>query len=140
MSGETDIEKLIKTMQPELSNEEYVFSTLTMDLSSILEMDPWAIIQENEGTTVIIDVEKAEKNHILSESIFKRITLKVHSSLNAVGLTAMVSVKLMELGISANVIAGYYHDHIFVQTEYAEKALIGLLELSKSSRGKINNS
>jgi hypothetical protein len=52
----------------------------------------------------------------------------------------MVSVKLMELGISANVIAGYYHDHIFVQTEYAEKALIGLLELSKSSRGKINNS
>ncbi len=45
----------------------------------------------------------------------------------------MVSVKLMELGISANVIAGYYHDHIFVQTEYAEKALIGLLELSKSS-------
>ncbi len=35
MSGETDIEKLIKTMQPELSNEEYVFSTSTMDLSSI---------------------------------------------------------------------------------------------------------
>lgn len=140
MSGETDIEKLIKTMQPELSNEEYVFSTSTMDLSSILEMDPWAIIQENEGTTVIIDVEKAEKNHILYESIFKRITLKIHSSLNAVGLTAMVSVKLMELGISANVIAGYYHDHIFVQTEYAEKALIGLLELSKSSRVKINNS
>ncbi len=40
MSGETDIEKLIKTMQPELSNEEYVFSTSTMDLSSILEIDP----------------------------------------------------------------------------------------------------
>lgn len=131
MSGETDIEKLIKTMQPELSNEEYVFSTLTMDLSSILEMDPWAIIQENEGTTVIIDVEKAEKNHILSESIFKRITLKVHSSLNAVGLTAMVSVKLMELGISANVIAGYYHDHIFVQNRICRKSfnrIIGVIK------------
>lgn len=133
MPGETDLYKLIKTMRPELSKGEYVFSTLKMDLSSIIDMKPWAIIHENEGTTIIIELEKAEKNHIPYESVFRRITLNVHSSLNAVGLTARVSAKLTELGISANVVAGYYHDHIFVQTEYAEKALIGLLDLSKSS-------
>jgi hypothetical protein len=49
--------------------------------------------------------------------------------LDAVGLTAAFSSKLAEHGISANVIAGYFHDHIFVQKEHAEKAIAALNEL-----------
>ena len=64
------------------------------------------------------------------ESIFKCITLKVHSSLETVGLTAAVSNKLAERGISANVIAAYFHDHIFVQAEKADVALSALNEFS----------
>ncbi|MGK0170517.1 MAG: hypothetical protein ACI9W2_002243, partial [Gammaproteobacteria bacterium] len=64
------------------------------------------------------------------ESVFRRITLTVHSSLDTIGLTAAVSSKFAEHGVSANVIARYYHDHIFVQSECAEHAIAALSELS----------
>jgi hypothetical protein len=79
--------------------------------------------KESEGLTLIISVEDAEKANIAYESKFKQITLTVHSSLDAVGLTAAIAIKLASHGISANVVAAYYHDHIFVQSEKADKAL-----------------
>ena len=56
-------------------------------------------------------------------SVFRLISLHVHSSLDAVGLTAAFSTALGNAGISANVVAAYYHDHIFVPTDKADKAL-----------------
>ena len=50
----------------------------------------------------------------------------MHSALEAVGLTAAVSAALTRHGISANVVAAYYHDHIFVPAEDAERALLAL--------------
>jgi hypothetical protein len=60
------------------------------------------------------------------EGVFRCITLGIHSSLEAVGLTAAVAGKLATHGIAANVIAAYFHDHIFVQSELADRA-IGIL-------------
>jgi hypothetical protein len=57
--------------------------------------------------------------------------LQVHSSLEAVGLTAIISGKLASYDISANVIAGFYHDHVFVPEQDAEQALELLNNLSK---------
>ncbi len=48
--------------------------------------------------------------------------------MEAVGLTAAVATKLASYGISANVVAAYYHDHIFVQIEKADEALLALKE------------
>ena len=59
------------------------------------------------------------------------ISLNVHSSLDAVGLTAAFSNRLAEYGISANVVAGFYHDHIFVHSELAEKAIRALGEIAR---------
>ena len=82
-------------------------------------------------------VEMAAVNPIASrleyEQVFCCITLQVHSSLEAVGLTAVFSTRLAERGISANVVAGYYHDHIFVQSDYAETALDALRKLSQEA-------
>jgi len=64
-----------------------------------------------------------------------RITLEVHSSLEAVGLTAAVSQALASEAISANIMAGYFHDHIFVPESAGERAMACLTLLSASAEG-----
>jgi hypothetical protein len=57
--------------------------------------------------------------------------LTVHSSLEAVGLTAAVSRALTDANISCNVVAAYYHDHIFVPVQDAKRAMETLVKLTK---------
>ena len=61
------------------------------------------------------------------------ITLEVHSALDAVGLTAAFAQALTAAHISCNVVAAYFHDHIFVDKKDAAKAMEVLLGLAKSS-------
>ena len=132
MTGEKDIDKLLKSMSPELMDEEYVFCTFCdARYGDYPDLEPIAAISESEGLTLIVTKSKADVRGLNYESVFKRITLNIHSSLDAVGLTAAFSNKLTEKGISANVIAGYYHDHIFVQREFAERAIGALNELGR---------
>ena len=132
MTGERDLEKLLASMSPELMDGEYVFCTFqNAQYGDYLDLEPVAAIRESEGLTLIIPKRKADDKNINYESAFKRITLRIHSSLDAIGLTAAFSSKLTEHGISANVIAGYYHDHIFVQSEFAERAIEALSELAR---------
>ena len=81
--------------------------------------------------TIIITKNKADKNKLSYESVFNKITLEIHSSLDAVGLTAAFSKQLTEYNISANVVAGYYHDHIFVPKDKAQLAVKVLEKLTK---------
>ena len=132
MSVERDLEKLVASMSPALMDGEYVFCTFKdARYGDYLDLQPIVTIEESEGLTLIVPKKIANENSIRYESVFKRITLGVHSSLNAVGLTAAFSSKLGEHGISANVIAGYYHDHIFVPEELADKAIEALNELAR---------
>jgi uncharacterized protein len=130
MSGETDLRMLLGSMDPQLSEERYVFHSMSGSYAEIITLEPWAIITENEGLTIIIEENTARLNGIPVLSIFKRITLNIHSSLEAVGLTAAISTALAEAGISANVVAGFYHDHVFVQEHVANEALRVLRDLS----------
>ena len=131
MAGEKSLEKLLKNISPELIDGEFVFCTFQgSKYGDHLDLDPIASISEPEGLTLVIPKAIADNRRIDYESVFKGITLRVHSSLDAVGLTTAFSRKLTGHGLSANVIAGYYHDHIFVQSEYAEKAIDALKELA----------
>ena len=131
MTGVVELNELLKSMQPEIQNGEYVFCTVEGEFSDYTHLYPLASFVEPEGLTLILSVEAAEKYQLPYESKFKQITLTVHSSLDAVGLTAAVATKLSSCGISANVVAAYYHDHIFVQSEKADEALSALKELGE---------
>ncbi len=133
MSGEKDLTKLIASMTPVLAGESYIFGTLdSCDYQQLSLIKPLCTFQEKEGLTVIVSQNKAEEHNIEYTGIFKCITLNVHSSLEAVGLTAAVASKLAQSNISANVVAAYYHDHIFVGESDAENALHALIELTQA--------
>jgi hypothetical protein len=132
VAGETNLINLLAAMQPILLDEEYVFCTVSgAKYGDYAEITPLASYLESEGLTLLVSRDNAEKANLKYEGVFKGITLTVHSSLEAVGLTAAVSNKLAEKGISANVIAAYYHDHIFVQAEKAEMAIAALNEFGR---------
>jgi uncharacterized protein len=132
MAAINDLEILLKSMSPELIEGNYVFCTVNGALSDYLALEPIATFQEKEGLTLVLEEEKAAAAKLDFDAIFSLITLSVHSSLEAVGLTAAFATKLGSYGISANVVAGYYHDHIFVQKDKADAAMSALKEFSES--------
>ena len=132
MRAETDLDKLIKGMTPKLNDGAYVFVTLK-DVSQIDRNDTICEFKEEEGITVVIEKNKADLLKLDYEFVLSWITLTIHSSLEAVGLTAAISTALTNHNISCNVIAGYYHDHLFVSKQDSEKAVQVLIDLSKST-------
>lgn len=130
MSGITDINELLRSMSPRLIEGEFVFCTVSGSLKEYVELNPVAAIIESEGLTLVVEKSVAENASLAFEGSYRQITLTVHSSLEAVGLTAAVASQLASKGISANVIAAYYHDHIFVQADRAAAAVSALKEFS----------
>jgi len=128
MVGITNLEELLKSMSPQISSVDYVFCTVEGELADYMDINPLASFMEPEGLTLILSVPEADKAQFLYDNTFKQITLTVHSSLAAIGLTAAVASKLSSYEISANVVAAYYHDHIFVPSDKADQALKALKE------------
>ncbi|MFH6984408.1 ACT domain-containing protein [Marinoscillum luteum] len=129
MTGETNLTTLIRSMMPELQPGEYVFASVT-SLSGISREDTICEFREAEGTTVVLERKRADALGISYDFVASWITLKVHSSLAAVGLTAVFATALAKSNISCNVMAGYYHDHIFVDAGDAQRAVDVLRGLS----------
>lgn len=129
MSGEKNLEKLLKSMKPEPVSGDYVFCKI-QSLENLNFNDIEMFFKEKEAITLILKKEIAEKLHLEYSLIMSWITLTVHSSLEAVGLTAAFSKVLSENGISCNVVAAFYHDHIFVPKKDTDKAIHILNELS----------
>jgi len=132
MTAITDLNILLKSMSPELIEGNYVFCTVEGELADYVHLNPMATFREKEGLTLVLTEEVATQAQLSFDGVFSLITLSIHSSLEAVGLTAAFATKLGSYGISANVIAGYYHDHIFVQKNKADEAMSALREFSEA--------
>lgn len=130
-AGETNLEKLIANMEPVANKGDYVFASIS-STSSIPREITICEVKEKEGITVVVSKEDADSLGLSYDYIVAWITLNIHSSLAAIGLTAAFSTALGNNGISCNVIAGYYHDHIFVDKNDKTKAMQVLQAMSKS--------
>jgi hypothetical protein len=123
--------EMIRQLQPELDPAEYVFATFT-DPAKVdaAALEPLCSFREKEGLSLILKAGTAQAKGIAAGPRFRRITLTVLSSLESVGLTAAVAGCLADKGISANVVAAFHHDHVFVPAARAEEAMAILHELS----------
>ena len=122
MTGETNLATLLKTAKPEHNAGEYVFCRVA-DTGGFPIDEVVMVFKEAEGVTLIVRKEWADRNGLDYSFVAAWITLMVHSSLAAVGLTAAFSTALASNGISCNVVAAYYHDHIFVDTRDLARAM-----------------
>ena len=133
MRGETDLSKLLQNMRPERNPGEYVFCVVD-SFEQAEALKPVCLFQETEGTTAILLREQADTMSLSYSLVCAWITLTIHSSPEAVGLTAAVSRALAEENIRCNVVAAYYHDHLFVPVEDGERAMKVLAALIEASR------
>ncbi len=130
MTGETNLPHLLKSMQPVLDPKHWVFVSLPWEQASSSLEDAAGWVREEEGVTLILAQQAADRAGLSYQNLFQRITLQVHSSLVAVGLLAEITRALAEADIASNVISGYYHDHLYVPAGKGAEALGILQELS----------
>lgn len=122
MEGEVNLNNILKNLNPLLNEGKYVYCTVD-NIDEIPFSKILFLFKEAESITVILEKEDAEALNLNFSYVASWITLEVHSSLSAVGLTAKFSQALSDAGISCNVVAAYFHDHIFVDEKDATKAI-----------------
>ena len=126
----TDLEVLLRSLKPKLQDDFWVFTqTGTCHPEWITTPEVIAFFKETEAITLVCTEEFAINHDLQFHGVYRCITCNVYSSLEAVGMTAAISAKLTRYGISANVIAAYHHDHIFVPAGKAELAIQAMKEL-----------
>jgi len=132
MSGGTDLDVLLASMEPVPAEGVFVFASVPAQDAASHLAKAVGFFREEEGVTLILPAEAA--GGLAASPPMRLITLTVHSSLEAVGLTTAFATALTEAGISANVVAGFYHDHIFVPEWEAVRALEALKALSRKGK------
>lgn len=128
-TGETDLKTLLKSLTPTHQPGDFVFCSL----EELPAVDPASVImtfREKEGVTLVLQKAEADRLKLDYSFVAAWITLEVHSSLAAVGLTAAFSTALADEGISCNVVAASYHDHLFVPKADLPRAMAVLKKLS----------
>lgn len=130
MPGETDLAKLLASLDPQLDPREFGYAILPHGTPLPPRFNPLGLFHEDEGLTVIAAAADLAASGIPALTGLARLTMMVQSSLEAVGMTAAMATALTRAGISANVIAAYHHDHIFVPWDRREEAVAVLRALA----------
>ncbi|MBB6171574.1 hypothetical protein HNR23_001634 [Nocardiopsis mwathae] len=110
-TAEHDLTRLLTGMRPELRPGRYVFTHADRVPEGV---QPVVTVAEDEALTIVCRQAEADAAGLAYDYQAAWITLRVHSALEAVGLTAAVSAVLADADLSCNVVAGFHHDHLFV--------------------------
>ncbi|MFZ5638128.1 MAG: ACT domain-containing protein [Pseudomonadota bacterium] len=119
--GETDLRRLLAGLAPALATRPRAIRTQAHDAP--VPAGAILLFREDEGTTVVVEAEDVG-------TTWAQITLRIHSSLEAVGMMAAISAALAARDIPCNVVSAYYHDHLFVPWERREDAMAALRALT----------
>jgi hypothetical protein len=126
--GERDLARLLRTMEPVLFPEAYGYAVWPGEVTPVWA---FALVAETEGLTIVAPLDRLQAAGLVSDP-WARISLTVESDLAAVGLTAAFATALGARGISCNVIAGFHHDHLFVQWDRRLEAVLALEALTRA--------
>ena len=126
-----ETQAMIAGMTPIIVPGDWVFCAVTG--AGTIPADAFAVIQEAEGTTLILPEATAKTGGYPCSGVMQLITLQVNSDLEGVGLTAAVATALATRNIPCNVVAGYHHDHIFVPKTQAGIAYAALLDVQNAA-------
>jgi uncharacterized protein len=120
--GETDLDAMLASLAVERRPGVFTYIAVQVPTPGLIA-SAHALVKEGRLTTIVLPVEAAERAGQATTIRFAWLTLTVQSSLEAVGLTAVVSTRLAELGIPCNVLAGYHHDHLLVPVDRVDDAI-----------------
>lgn len=132
MAGITDLDELLGSLDPELHPLPWVYAVVPEIPAAV---EPFAVVREQEGVTLVLTVDEAARLGLPVGSRFALITLRVHSALEAVGMTAAFARVLADAGMSCNVVAGFHHDHLLVPWARGAEAVDLLRGLAERPSG-----
>jgi hypothetical protein len=127
MSGETDLDTLLRSMSARLVEGVYVFATVAAMPEGVR---PRMMFQEAEGITLVLRDTEAAALGLAYAFPSRMITLDVHSSLEAVGFMARIASALADQGMGVNPVSAFFHDHLFVPADRADDAMRILAEFA----------
>ena len=131
MTGETNLDRLVQSMSPELVDGLYVFATVAE--GAVPEgVVPRMLFREAEGVTLVLRQDEAEAAGLEHAFPCRMITLNIHSSLEAVGFLARITTALARADMGVNPVSAFFHDHLFVPDGREGDALAVLAALSKA--------
>lgn len=126
-----DLPQMLATLDAVARDGEFVYATVVDGHPATGRA--LAVVVEDEGTTVVLRRPDADELDLSYDFVAAWLTLTVHSALDAVGLTAAFSRALGDAGISCNVLAGSYHDHLLVPAHERDRAIAVLRSLREGS-------
>jgi len=132
VTGKINLKALLANAKPEMQEGTFVFCTLADSEQIPATVKPILTFCEQEGMTIVIRREEAERVGLAYQFASRLITLRVHSSLDAIGFLAAITARLAKADISVNAVSAFYHDHLFVPHQRAAEALRLLQNLSNA--------
>tara|TARA_R110002072_G_scaffold150859_1_gene299517 strand:+ start:489 stop:914 length:426 start_codon:yes stop_codon:yes gene_type:complete len=131
MTGETNLDELIRSLSAELIEGLFVFVTIPTGRRTE-NLKPRMVFEEAQGTTLIMLKSEAESHSLSYEFPCRMITLNIHSSLEAVGFIARIASELAKYDMGVNPVSGFFHDHLFVPDGREHQAMDILQKLARS--------
>ena len=133
MAEITNLKQILASLKPKLQMGEYAFCVVSEEKFRHMNIKALCTFKEKEGISAILDRPSADSNGIHYDTAWRMISLTVHSALEGIGLLAAVSARFAKEGIPLNVVSAYHHDHLFVPSKFADRALGILQEMQEKA-------